>query len=141
MPRASNARLIGKGTTRRNFIAVRDIARFVELALDEPSLRNRMLELGGTDNLTDDEIAALYGRIAGVTPKVSRVPPGVARVMSSVLRPFHPGISRVLYMGSLPQDAYPMTFDPAPLLAEFPAHLTTLEEYAREHSAGYNHAG
>jgi uncharacterized protein YbjT (DUF2867 family) len=84
MPRASNARLIGKGTTRRNFIAVRDIARFVELALDEPSLRNRMLELGGTDNLTDDEIAALYGRIAGVTPKVSRVPPGVASASSHV---------------------------------------------------------
>jgi uncharacterized protein YbjT (DUF2867 family) len=127
------AKLIGKGSTRRNFIAVRDIARYVELALDEPKFRNRVLELGGTDNLTDDEITVLYGRLAGVTPKISRLPAGVAKVMSIVLKPFHPGISRVLYMGSLPQDAYPMTFDPAPLLAEFPEHLTTLEEYAREH--------
>jgi uncharacterized protein YbjT (DUF2867 family) len=134
-------RLIGSGSTRRNFIAVRDIARFVELALDEPKFRTRALDLGGTDNLSDDEITALYGRLASVMPKVSRLPAGVARVMSAVLRPFHPGISRVLYMGSLPQDAYPMTFDPAPLLAEFPGHLTTLEEYARERIAKRNRAG
>jgi hypothetical protein len=38
-------------------------------------------------------------------------------------------------MGSLRQDAYPMTCNPAPLLAEFPAQLTTLEEYARKHIA------
>ncbi len=127
--------LLGKGTKPRNFIAVRNVAQFAVLALTDPKLRNRTLELGGPDNATNNQVAELYGRLAGITPRVSHLPPALARVMSVVLKPFHPGVSRLMYMNSLPDDAFSETFDPTALLAEFPMHLTTLEEFIRQRVA------
>lgn len=47
----------------------------------------------------------------------------------------HPGLSRVMYAGSLPDDAFSEKFDSAALLTKFPIHLTTLEEFVRERVA------
>jgi len=55
--------------------------------------------------------------------------------MSIMLKPVQPGISRIMYLSSLPDDAFCETFDPAPLLSEFPIHLTTLEEFIHERVA------
>jgi uncharacterized protein YbjT (DUF2867 family) len=127
--------LLGKGTKVRNLVAVRDVARFAVLALTSSTLQDRTLEVGGPGNYTNNQVAELYGRLAGITPKVSHMPAPVARVMSVVLKPFQPGLSRIMYLGSLPDDAFDERFDPAPLLAEFPIHLTTLEEFVRERVA------
>jgi nucleoside-diphosphate-sugar epimerase len=124
--------LLGKGTKLRNFVAIRDVARFAVLALTDPKLKNRTIDIGGPQNATNNQVAELYGRIAGVTPKVSHMPPFMARVMSVALKPFQPGVSRIMYLNSLPDDAFNETFGPGPLLAEFPMHLTTLEEFVRQ---------
>jgi uncharacterized protein YbjT (DUF2867 family) len=123
--------LLGKGTKPRNFVAAADVARFTVLALNDPRLRDRTLEIGGPGDFTNNEVAALYGSIAGVTPKVRHMPPAAARGMSIVLKPFQPGVSRVMYLGSLRDDAFSERFDPAPLLAEFPVELTTLDAFVR----------
>ena len=127
--------LLGRGTKPRNFVAARDVAAIAVLALTDPRLRDRTLEVGGPEGFTNDQVAALYGSLAGVRPKVRHAPPGVARSMSVVLKPFHPGVSRVMYMSSLPDDAFRERFDPAPLLAEFPLRLTTLQEFVGERVA------
>ena len=124
--------LLGNGTKPRNFIAVRDVAQFAVRALIDPKLKNRTIDIGGPQNATNNQVAELYGKIAGITPQVSHMPPLMARVMSIVLKPFQPGVSRIMYLYSLPDDAFCETFDPVPLLAEFPMHLTTLEEFIRE---------
>jgi uncharacterized protein YbjT (DUF2867 family) len=127
--------LLGKGTKPRNFVAVRDVAHFTVLALTEPKLKDRTLDVGGPGNFTNNQVAQLYGKLAGITPKVSHLPPAMASVLSVVLKPFQPGVSRIMYMNSLPNDAFSETFDPTALLAEFPMHLTTLEEFVRERVA------
>jgi NADH dehydrogenase len=124
--------LLGKGTKPRNFIAVRDVAQFAVLAMLDPKLKNRTIDIGGPQNATNNQVAELYGKIAGITPKVSHMHPLMAKAMSVVLKPFQPGISRIMYLNSLPDNAFDETFDPVPLLAEFPMHLTTLEEFIRE---------
>lgn len=123
--------ILGKGTKPRNFVAGADVARFAVLALTDPRLRDRTLDVGGPDDFTNNEVAALYGSVAGVTPKVRHMPPVAARGMSIVLKPFQPGVSRVMYMASLPDDAFSERFDPSPLLEEFPVQLTALEDFAR----------
>jgi uncharacterized protein YbjT (DUF2867 family) len=123
--------ILGKGTKLRNFVAAADVARFAVLALTDPRLRGRTLDVGGPGDFTNNEVAALYGSVAGVTPKVRHMPPAAARGMSIVLKPFQPGVSRVMYMASLPDDAFSERFDPSPLLAELPVQPTTLEEFAR----------
>ena len=55
---------------------------------------------------------------AGVTPMIRHVPPAVLKGASAALKPFRPGVSRILYVGSLPDDAYDERFDPSPLRAE-----------------------
>jgi len=127
--------LLGKGTKPRNFMAVRDVAQFVVAALTDPKLKNRTIEIGGPENFTNNQVSELYGKIAGVTPKVNHMPPLIAKAMSIMLKPFQPGVSRIMYMGSLPDDAFSERFDPAALLAEFPTHLTTLEEFIHERVA------
>ena len=128
--------VLGCGTRPRNFVAVRDVAYFAVLALCDPRLSGRTLDVGGPGNFTDDQVAAVYGEFAGVRPKVRHLPAGVARGASVVIRPFHPGIGRVLYIGSLDATRLHEEFDPAPLLAEFPVELTTLTEFVSEKSAG-----
>jgi uncharacterized protein YbjT (DUF2867 family) len=127
--------LLGKGTKLRNFVAAGDVAQFAVRALIDPRLKNRTLEIGGPQNVTNNQVAELYGKLAGMTPKINHMPPFLARAMSVVLKPIQPGISRIMYLGSLPDDAFCETFDPAVLLAEFPIHLTTLEEFIQERVA------
>ena len=124
--------LLGKGTKPRNFIAVRDVAQFVILALTDPNLKNRTIEIGGLHNFTNNQVSELYGKFANISPKINHMPPFVAKGLSVILKPFQPGISRIMYMGSLSDDAFSETFDPTKLLIAFPMQLTTLEEFIHE---------
>jgi uncharacterized protein YbjT (DUF2867 family) len=121
--------LLGSGTKPRNFVAASDVAEFAVLALTDPRLVGRTIDVGGPGDFTNDQVAALYGRAAGVTPKVRHVPPVVARSMSVVMRPIQPGVSRIMYISSLRDDAYDECLDAAPLAAEFQVHLTTMEQF------------
>jgi uncharacterized protein YbjT (DUF2867 family) len=127
--------LLGKGTKLRNFVAARDVAQFVVRALLDPKLKNRTIDIGGPQNATNNQVAELYGKIAGVTPRISHMLPFMAKAMSIILKPVQPGVSRIMYLSSLPDNAFCETFDSATLLAEFPIHLTTLEEFIRDRVA------
>ncbi|MCG3141469.1 MAG: hypothetical protein HDKAJFGB_02754 [Anaerolineae bacterium] len=127
--------LLGNGTKPRNFVAARDAAHFAMLALCDARLKNRALEVGGPQNFTNNQVAELYGKLAGITPKISHMPPSAARMMSVVLKPFEPGVSRIMYINSLPDDAFRETFDATNMLREFPTQLMTLEEFIRERIA------
>ena len=61
--------LLGQGTKPRNFVAVRDVAQSATLALTDPKLQNRTLEVGGPENFTNNQAAELYGKLAGVKPR------------------------------------------------------------------------
>jgi uncharacterized protein YbjT (DUF2867 family) len=127
--------LLGNGTKFRNFVASRDVAQFAMRALLDPKLKNRTIDIGGPQNATNNQIAELYGKIAGVRPKINHLPPFLAKAMSIVLKPVQPGISRIMYLSSLPDDAFCETFDPTALLTEFPIHLTTLEDFIHDRIA------
>ncbi len=124
--------LLGKGNKPRNFIAVRDVAYFAIMALTETNLINCELDLGSPGNFTNNEVAHLYGKIANISPKINHLPTPIVRLMSIFMKPFQPGLSRIFYMNSLPNDSYSETFEPTSLLAEFPVKLTTLEEFILE---------
>ena len=124
------AKLVGTGTKRRNFVAATDVASIaVHALLDEPLPFTR-LDIGGPDHATSLEVAALYARLAGKPLQVSHLPAAVARVMSSLAQPFHPGVARLLHLLSLPDDAFDETWQgAADLEARFGMRLTTLEDF------------
>ena len=124
------ARLFGKGESLRNYVAEEDVAEFVLMALENPDLRGQTIEIGGPDSLTPLQVVALYEQLTGREAQVSHVPRVALRVMSGILRPFHPGLSQVMAF-SLYSDMYGDPFDTGPMLERYPLELTRLEDYAR----------
>lgn len=124
------AQLVGTGAKRRNFIAASDVAQFAVRALLDDPLPFTRLDIGGPDDATNAEVAALYARLAGKPLKVSHLPAGVARAMSVLARPIHPGMARLMRLLSLPDDAFDESFDGAAALERrFGIRLTRLEEF------------
>jgi NADH dehydrogenase len=131
---SGQVRLFGKGESLRNYVADENVADFVLMALEDPDLRGQTIEIGGPDNLTPLQVVALYERLSGRQAKVSHVPRAALRVMSLVLRPFHPGLSQVMALG-LHGDIHGDAFDPGPLQERYPLQLISLEDYARSRLA------
>ena len=123
--------VLGRGETPVNFVAARDVAHVAVTALDDTRLRGRTLEVGGPENLTRNEVAELYGRIAGRAPRVRHIPVGALRALAPVAERLHPGIGRVVRT-ALVSETTDQTFDPTGLLREVPMRLMRLEDFARQ---------
>jgi uncharacterized protein YbjT (DUF2867 family) len=123
--------IYGSGNNPTNFVAARDVAHIAVIALTDPKLRNRTVEIGGCDNVTKNQVAEMYGRFSGIKPKVSHVPTGMMRVMAPLLYPFQPVVSRLMLM-SVWGDTTNQTFDPSAMLSEFPMNLTHIEDFIQE---------
>ena len=123
--------ILGGGNNPVNFVAVKDVARFAVLALTDPRAKGQTIEIGGPENFTKNEVAAMYGRISGREPKISHLPVPVMHIMGFVLRPFNEGVSRIMRLGAYENSA-DMKFDPRQTEERFPVPLTRLEDFIRE---------
>jgi len=123
--------IFGPGSKRRNFVSVRDVAPFAVTALRDDTLVNRTLDIGGTINISNRDVAAMYV-LRSKQGRVFHVPLSVARVAAQALRPFHEGVARVLEVATVPDETWPETFDPSALLAEFPREMMTIERFIDE---------
>jgi uncharacterized protein YbjT (DUF2867 family) len=131
--------IIGPGTRPRNFVAVRDVAPFAIQALAEDGLNGRTLEIGGPDNLSNSDVAAMYA-VRARRGRVHHLPVGVASVLAGVIRPLHEGIARVLDLSTVPDHLVRETWQPQKLLAEFPRDLTTVDAFIDERVAEWRRA-
>lgn len=129
------ATIFGSGNNPANFMAVKDVAHIAVLALTESRLKNRVLEIGGPDNVTRNQIAEMYGRFSGKKPKIAHVPTGMMKVMAPLLRPVQPVISRLMTF-SVWGDTTTQAFDPDAMLKEFPMNLTRVEDFIRQQVDG-----
>ncbi len=120
--------LFGRGENPRNFVAADDVARIAVQALEDAALAGETIDIGGPDNLTNMAVVRTYERLLGRPARVIHVPRPVLRVMYPLLRPLHPGLSQIMQF-SLYSDTLDSAFDPAPMLARFPAPLTRLEDW------------
>ena len=123
--------LFGRGEQPRNFVAADDVAQMVVRALRDPSLAGATIEIGGPENLTNMDVVRIYERAGGREAKVTHVPLGVARAISVLARPVHPGLSQILQMAVL-GDTTDQRFDARPLVARFPLQLTRLEDWVSQ---------
>jgi len=122
--------LFGSGEARSNFVSVRDVASVMKYCMDHTEMQNKTIEIGGLDNLSRKEIVEMYAAFTGKKVKVAHVPRGVLKVMSTLIKPFHPGISRILFVGQY-LDTKDESFDVRPLLNNMPLKITTMEDFIR----------
>lgn len=125
--------IIGRGSKPRNFVAVRDVAPFavIALALAQDDLNGRTLEIGGPDNLSNSDVAAMYV-VRARKGRVHHVPVGAAKLLANLIRPLHEGIARVLDIASVPDNEWPETWQPGRSLEEFPRKLTSVDTFIDE---------
>jgi uncharacterized protein YbjT (DUF2867 family) len=131
----ATAFVLGRGDRPMNFVAVRDVARLAVKAAADPALHGRTIEIGGPENLTQNEVAALYGRLCGREPKVRHIPPGALRVLAAVIRLIHPGVARIM-RASIAAGSRDERWDPSALQREHLIELTRLEDVIREARPG-----
>jgi uncharacterized protein YbjT (DUF2867 family) len=131
IPTTGKTTIYGAGNNPNNFIAGKDIARFAVLAVTDPRLKNRSIDVGGPDNVTKNQVAEMYGRFSGKSPKVTHVPTGVMKVMGPMLRPIQPVLSRLMSFSAW-ADTDDIRFDTTSMLKEFPMTLTRVEDFIRE---------
>ncbi len=124
------ATILGKGEVLTNFMAAGDVAKFVVIALKDPRACNRILEIGGLDNISKNDLAKMYIRLAGREAKIGHLPQPILRLMSILLKPFQPGISRVMLM-SYYNDRENQAFDASKIQAEFPIDLLSINEFVK----------
>ncbi len=87
-------------TTRCQPIAVRDVLRYLVDVLDEPRTAGRILEVGGPDVLTYEELMHVYAEVAGLRRRrIVRVPlltPRLSSLWIGLVTPLPTGLARPL---------------------------------------------
>lgn len=123
--------LIGPASKPRNFVAVRDVARFAVKALTDDELVGRTLEIGGPDNVSNRDVAVMY-RMRVRQGRIVHLPLTAARIVAAAVRPWHEGLARALDLAALDEREMPETWDDNVLLREFPVKLTAIDPFVDE---------
>jgi NADH dehydrogenase len=123
--------IYGAGNNPGNYMAARDVAHLAVIALTDPKMKGRTIEMGGPENVTKNQIVDLYSRFSGTKAKVSHVPVAMMKVMAPIMRPFQPVLSRLMTF-SVWIDTTNQTFDAAQMLREFPMELVHVEDFVRQ---------
>jgi uncharacterized protein YbjT (DUF2867 family) len=118
--------VFGRGTNPINFVSAGDVAHLALRLADDPEAVNRIVEIGGPENLTMLEVVARFERAAGRKARVRHIPLAVMRALRSTVGQVVKPLGRVIGAGIL-MDTTPMTFEPAPTLVRWPMELTTLD--------------
>jgi uncharacterized protein YbjT (DUF2867 family) len=70
----SQARIYGSGQNPISWISYVDVARFTVMVVDQLAARNAILELGGPDKLSPNEVVKLFEQSSGKAFRVDHVP-------------------------------------------------------------------
>lgn len=121
------ATIFGKGENPTNYVSVKDVAQLILHCLEHPEHHRQIFEIGGLDNISRLEIVARYAQKLGKPIKVTHIPNGMLRFLSKVIKPFHPGISRVMFIADH-FDRTDQGFDVEPLLRVVPMEIRGVSE-------------
>jgi NADH dehydrogenase len=117
--KSGTATVFGRGENPINFVSVRDVARFVELAVADRRLRERTLEIGGPENLTLSTVVEVVAASCNRPPKARHVPLTALRLGALLMGLFRPDLAGLI-QAAVRMDSADMSFDHAELNAEYP---------------------
>jgi len=122
--------IFGRGNNPINFVSAEDVAKFAVIALNDAGARNQVINVGGPENLTFNQVAELFERVSGRPAKKNHVPLPMMRVMRLVMGPFNPMLSKQITGGIL-MDTENQAYDMSATLRQYPVKLVRLEEIAQ----------
>jgi NADH dehydrogenase len=116
--------IFGRGTNPINFVSVRDVAHFIELAVVEQSMRGVAIDVDG-ENLSFTQFVETIERESGKRGTARHVPRPMMRLASVVMRVINPTLARQIQSGVL-MDTMDMTSKGADRARHYPAVPVTL---------------
>ncbi|MFN8385229.1 MAG: SDR family oxidoreductase [Anaerolineales bacterium] len=122
--------IFGNGKNPIGFISAEDVAKFILLSLEDPRLLNQTLTIGGPQNLTFDEVAAVYERLLNKQVERRYSPAWVLKLLSGLYQPFDETKARFMAM-RLDLATSNWRVDMSEVVKQFPVRLVSLEEVAR----------
>lgn len=133
--------VFGRGDNPINFVSVTDVAGLLEHAVTDPGARGRVLEIGGPDNLTFNQLAAAIQQAAGQASTPRHVPPAVLRLIACSAGFLRPELGRQA-RAALVMDQADFTFDPSAIRRAYPGtSRTPLSMCLRQPAADAARAG
>jgi uncharacterized protein YbjT (DUF2867 family) len=108
--RSGRPAVFGRGDNPINFVSVIDVASVVEQAVTDPATRGRVLEIGGPDNLTFNQLAAAIQQAAGRTAAPRHVPRLALELMARSVGYVRPELGRQV-RAALVMDQADFSFD------------------------------
>ena len=112
--------VFGRGDNPVNYVSAADVAALVDRAVTDPGLRGQVLEIGGPDNLTFNQVAALLQESTGRHGTVRHIARPALQVMAFLTGATKPALARQA-RAALAMDTLDMTFDPGPARRAFPS--------------------
>src|SRR5205807_10134213 len=100
----------GRADNPINFVCVDDVARVVERAVMDERTRETTLQIGGPENLTLDQLAALVQAKAGRTGAPRHIPRPAMWLIANTLGRARPEVGRQV-RAALAMDTSDLTFD------------------------------
>jgi uncharacterized protein YbjT (DUF2867 family) len=110
--------VFGRGDNPVNFVSAADVAALISHAVTAPSPRSQILEIGGPDNLTFNQVAAIVQETAG-RGAVRHIPRPALHAMAMATARLKPALARQA-RAALAMDTIDMTFDSSPTRRAFP---------------------
>lgn len=120
----------GSPRIRNAFIAESDVARACAAAVEQPELRERIIEIGGPEVLSWAEVAEIYGRLLGRKIRMLSTPAAVYAGAATVLAPIAAVPSGTMSLNYLL--AATETVWPAGGGVLDPASMTTVAQFLEE---------
>ena len=111
--------VFGRGDNPVNFVSAADVAALVNQAAAGPGLRGQILELGGPDNLTFNQLAVILQETTGRRGVVRHIPRPALQLMAGLTAAVKPALARQA-RAALAMDTIDMRFDPAATRRAFP---------------------
>ena len=86
--------VFGRGDNPVNFVSAADVATLVSQAAAGPGLRGQILELGGPDNLTFNQLAVILQETTGRRGVVRHIPRPALQLMAGLTAAVKPALAR-----------------------------------------------
>ncbi len=111
--------VFGRGSNPINFVSVMDVAGLVEQAVTDPATRGRVLEIGGPENLSFNQLAAAIQDAAGRRAAPRHVPRLALWLMARSAGYLKPELGRQA-RAALVMDQADLSFDPTAIRRAYP---------------------
>ncbi len=117
--KAIKTTVFGSGDNAINFMAERDVAQIVELVLVEPGFERAVLDVGGPDNVSFNQLVQQVEAATGRPAQVRHIPVPAMRLSALLTRPFRPDLAGMIQAG-IGFDTGEMRFDATEMHRRFP---------------------